>query len=846
MFERIEASAIIKKKTLGLVFALSAASFAFAQQKLDISGRILDKQNNPVPYASITFSNPTNKAFSDAVLTDEKGNYKLQLVPGNYSVSVEAIDYKKATSSRQISVAGALGNIILEKEKSSVQTQDIQGVVITANTRPVKVELDKKTYDVKSDITAIGGNLQDVLQNVPSVSVDPDGTVSVRGNSNVKFLIDGKPSALLGIDDGANALQAIPADQIDRIEVITNPSAKFDASGTAGILNIILKKDKKSGFNGSVVGSLGYLPKTSLNANLGWRKGNFNWFLNGGGSYNRRTSNNWNDNQFFPANSNGNIREATNSESKGENNSYNLSTGFLYNFNDKTSVNASGTIRTFEMINSQPIQYTYYPQAGEVYNGLRSSDGRNTNLGFQGDFGLDHKFDDKGQNISLALSLQSNTSKGNTDTEQYMKDIFQLANLTDQNTVNKSIVGKVDYELPIGEQSVFNAGYKIDDNHNVYDFTVKQKGVSDPDFSILPRYTNDTNYKETIQALYVQFKSKIGNIGYQLGLRDELSNISIDYQNLTGVDNIISKKNYNNLFPSVFLSYDFAKNNQLLVNYSRRINRPRSFFLVPFFSYSDNQNIFKGNPNLDPSYVDSFEFGYNYTKGKWMLNPTLYYRNTHDDVKMAVSYGYDNFENQFVFTTQPFNIGGNQQYGLDFNFNYDPFTWLKLMGEADVFRYKSTGDYSYSYPDPANPSNTITQNLNFDGSGTSTRLRLSSTFKFDKTFSLQLMGNYRGPQNNGASSTKSMYFVNLGATKTIWNGDGTLALSVQDIFNTRGRHSISTGPNYVKESFMQWSPRQVSLSLTYRFKQGAKIEQSKKKKDFNSDTSGGDDQQPPM
>lgn len=279
---------MIRKRTLGLTFVLGAASLAFAQQqKVNVSGKIVDKQNQAVPYASVTFSNKANKLFSDATLTDEKGSYQLALTPGNYDITVEAIDYKKSSLNKQISAGGSLGNFTVEREGSmtNTKTKDIEGVTIVASTKPVRVEIDKKTYDVKSDLTAIGGNLQDVLQNVPSVSVDPDGTVTMRGSSNVKFLVNGKPSALLGIDDGANALQAIPADQIDRIEVITNPSAKFDASGTAGILNIILKKTTKMGFNGSVTGNLGLQPRTSLNTNLSWRKGNLTWFLNGGGGY---------------------------------------------------------------------------------------------------------------------------------------------------------------------------------------------------------------------------------------------------------------------------------------------------------------------------------------------------------------------------------------------------------------------------------------------------------------------------------------------------------------------------------------------------------------------------------
>lgn len=289
MKNKTEIVGIFTRKTLGLTLVLSAAAMAFAQEKAGVSGTIVNKKNQPVPYASVTFSNKANTALSDAVLTDEKGQYKLQLAPGDYDITVEAIDYKKSVVSKNITAAGNIGALSIEPEATTTidgKTKEIQGVVITASAaKPYKVELDKKTYDPSQDIVSKGGSLQDVLTNVPSVSVDTDGTVSMRGSTNVKFLINGKPSALLGIDDGANALQSIPADQIERIEVITNPSSKFEASGTSGILNIILKKSKKVGFNGSVVGSLGYFPRTSLNTNLSWRKNNWTWFLNGGGGY---------------------------------------------------------------------------------------------------------------------------------------------------------------------------------------------------------------------------------------------------------------------------------------------------------------------------------------------------------------------------------------------------------------------------------------------------------------------------------------------------------------------------------------------------------------------------------
>uniref|UniRef100_A0AAU6WW80 TonB-dependent receptor n=1 Tax=Chryseobacterium endophyticum TaxID=1854762 RepID=A0AAU6WW80_9FLAO len=526
---------IFTKKTLGLTFVLSAAAFAFAQEKVGISGSVVSKSNQPVPYASVTFSNKANKLLSDAALTDEKGQYKLDLAPGNYDITIEAIDYQKNVINKQITSAGNIGAFSIDPEKSAtnLKTADIQGVVITApSTKPYKVELDKRTYDPSQDIVSKGGNLQDVLQNVPSVSVETDGTVSMRGSSNVKFLINGKPSALLGIDDGANALQSIPADQIERIEVITNPSSKFEASGTAGILNIILKKSKKTGFNGSVLGTLGYLPQTNLNTNLSWRKGKFTWFLNGGGGY--RESKNTQRNSAYL--STGDFRETNNeSISKSKNDNYNATGGLVVDLTDKTSINASGTVRTFDGTNTGNIDYTNYAFNNAITTRNRTSLGTNNNLAFQGDFGIDHKFNDKGQNLSLSLSLQSNRSNNGSDINQTQNNLFDLQNLIDQKTKNKTLIGKADYELPIGENSKLEAGYRIDVNNNNYQNLVRQKTSTLPFMLYLDDYTYNAKYEEMFNAGYVQFKSKIGNLGYQLGLRNEYSTIDINYMNLAGM-----------------------------------------------------------------------------------------------------------------------------------------------------------------------------------------------------------------------------------------------------------------------------------------------------------------------
>lgn len=860
--ERTEIVSVFQKRIFGLALTIGAASFLMAQQKVTISGTVKDA-NGGVGYASITFKNQQNSQLSDAALADVNGNYKVDLAPGNYEVSIEAIDYKKFTQTIKIEKAGSIApfTIVSEGKANLNNTTDIQGVVITAtSTKPYKVELDKKTYDPSQDLVSKGGSLQDVLSNVPSVEVDTDGTVSMRGSSNVKFLINGKPSALLGISDGANALQTIPADQIERIEVITNPSSKFEASGTAGILNIILKKSKKVGFNGSVIGTLGYQPRTNLNANLSWRKDKWTWFLNGGGGYTESTRTNRNSNLNYDRNQQYQLL-SSDQETKNKNygKNYNATAGFVFDINDRNSINLSGTLRTFEEESDGRISYNYLynnPAFPNPYT-FRKSDGTMNNLALQTDMGWDHKFDDNGQNLSVSLSLQRNKSDNYTDISQESNFIitrdaagnitnilpqmsYELSN-NSQYSLTKTLIGKIDYELPIGENSKLEAGYRIDRNDNFYDNTANEAlGLNIP-YAPLGKFTNVTNYDELFNAFYLQFRSKIGKFGYQLGLRDEISNVKVNYRNLEGSKPIDENKNYNNLFPSVFLSYDLGKDNQFLINYSRRIDRPRSWFLIPYFSITDNQNLFLGNVNLNPCYVDSYEVGYSISKKKFTLNPTLFYKKTSDDDKIVA---YQEDERTNVYYTTPVNLGTNEQYGLDFNGTADIFPWLKVMGNVSLFGYNTKGTYTYQTIDTQGNEG-VTRIQPYDGNGFSTRARLNTTFKVDKTFSFQLQGFYRGPQKTTSEDRKAMYALNFGASKTIWNGDGIISFNLQDIFNTRSMRRTTYLATGIRESYMQWQPRQFAISLTYKFKQGEKVEQPRKKKDINANDSG-DDQQGPM
>ncbi|WP_392437898.1 TonB-dependent receptor domain-containing protein [Cruoricaptor ignavus] len=822
MIEKFEAVAIFRRKTLGLAFTMGAAALAFAQEKSTVTGRIVNNQNQPVPYAAVTFES-ANKTNNDAALADDKGNFTVQLVPGNYSVTVEAFDHKKVKIQKQIS-RGNIGTIKIERESigTNAKTTEIESVTITATAKPMRVEIDKKVYDPSQDVISKGGNLQDVLQNVPSVNVETDGTVSMRGNSNVKFLINGKPSSLLGIDDGADALKSISAEQIERIEVITNPSSKFEAGGTSGILNIILKKNKRTGFNGSVTGSLGYLPQTSLNANLGWKKGNLSWFLNGGGGYREGEFTTENDLIYKVPTSLKARYERGTSESNMD--FYNISSGIVYDFNERTSVNLSGSARTFLADNSGTVDRTYQWLNAPETADRRNTVGRTESYAFQADIGADHKFNNNGHNISVSLSAQKRKSESPSTAGEFQGAQSLFEDFVKQINETKNLIGKVDYELPIGEKSKLEAGYRIDINDFNYDNDISRSEMGSPVFQ-LPRFTNKTDYTETFNAAYLQFKSKIGEkFGYQLGLRNEHSSVDIDYRNLAN-ENIIKKKNYNSLFPSIYLSYELSKGNEFLLNFSRRIDRPRGFFMIPNGRYSNPLNIFEGNIDLDPSFVNSFELGYNFSKRKITLNPTLYYKKTLDDVKV-LSYRKDlrdtSDNDPQTLYAKPINLGDEERYGLDLNFSLDPLSWLRLMGSVDLYGYRTTGIANYEYID----ANGMVQNAvrNFEGDGFNTRARLNTTFRFDKTLSLQLMGFYRGGRKTATSKSDPMYGMDLGISKTIWKGDGNINFSVQDVFNSRNRTNYSFTEEFDSRNYMKYSPRNFSISLTYRFREGEKVD----------------------
>lgn len=818
-----EITRFVNKKSIGLAFFLGATMMN-AQEKQSVSGKITDSKGVGVPYVYLEFHHKTNKSSKDAVLTDEKGNFSISLPNGTYEVEIEAFNFQKKTFDTTIQGKTNLGTITLTGSATSTPTDEkqISEVVITArSSSPYKVDIDKKVYNVEQDLTSKGGSLQDVLSNVPSVNVESDGSVSMRGNSNVRFLINGKPSSILGIsDDSTDALKNIPADQIERIEIITNPSSKFEAEGTAGILNIILKKNTSLGFNGSVNASLGYYPSSRLNTNLNWNYGKWNWFVNGGGGIMRPKTETHSD--IFYKNT-GETLEMSNLN-KPEFKNYNFNAGVVHSFTDDTSVNASITMNNMFMdLNSS--QRNNSSLTGATF---RNTTGNNENRNIQVDAGFDHKFNRQGHQISLSGSYQNSKNESENfiaDNRNSTQTLYNYLNIS--NFAQQTWIAKLDYELPIGENSKLEAGARFDAKDN--DIITDYAGLLAGNYISIDDVTGTNNYKEKNTAFYAQFKSKIGDFGYQLGLRNENINIDIETDNAV-FGQTKKSKSYTEFFPSVFLSYDITDRSQFSLNYSRRIQRPRGFEIIPMMRMQNDPNRFMGNADLNPSFVNSFELGYTYTRAKWNINPTLYYQHTSDGISFVTEERsflnpITGQETEYILST-PYNLGSEDRYGLDLNYSINPTNWLRLFGNVNIFRYKNETTYN---------ENTITNE------GSSAMARLTVAFRIDRTLNIQLQGHYRGGQRSYTTKRDGSYSLNFGLSKNIWNNTGTISFSIQDIFNSRKFQSYTDTESFTRYSEMQMMPRTYMLSFSYRFKnKNAKEPRPQQRRNQNS-TMGDDE-----
>ena len=797
-------------------FLFTFLSFATmqAQKDVTITGKVIDKTTGqPLEYATVAFFSKAENRIVTGGITNEAGNFSIPVPSGTYDISIEFISFKKQTiPDQKLSTDKNLGTLSLEAD-----TEALDEIEIIAEKTTVEIKLDKKIYNVGKDLTVRGGTVSDVLDNVPSVSVDVEGNVALRGNENVRILINGKPSGLVGINS-TDALRQLPAESIERVEVITSPSARYDAEGTAGILNIILRRSKLQGLNGAITTNVGWPKSAGISGNINYRTGDLNIFNTTSYDYREVPGNSSSYTQFFNKefDDNGNLIVDNLDTYSDETNDYDrvrkgLSTNFGVEWYITDSASLTGAVSyrngDNESNTTNTLIYLDENQQFESQSNRFDPEEETDNV-LQYSVNFTKNFDDGGHKLTMDFQYEDNSEDEFSKVLQEGINTEKVATLEDQSR----ILLQADYVLPIGEKSQFELGYRGNFNNQDTDYTVEILNENTGQFIVNDSLSNFLNYREYVNAAYSQFGSKVGSkFSYLLGLRLESTRITVDQP--TSGD--YSKNDYTGLFPTVNLSYELSENENVTLGYSRRIQRPRSWFINPFPSRSSVTSIFRGNPELAPSYSGLFDLGYYKKFGKVSLNTSAYYQHATDvfsfisfDTGETVDVNGQTFS---VIERTPINLAEEDRYGFEFTLTYNPIRKWNINANFNIFRQSITGT------DP--------NGLSLDNDNTSWFARLNNKYTLPGKIEWQTSLNYRGPSEDAQNKREGVFSANMAFSRDIFNENASIALNVSDLLNSRKRTMDTTTPTYTGTSEFQWRERSINLSFTYRFNQQKKRQQ---------------------
>ena len=827
-----------------LIFSINFSASAQSRQ-FTISGKVIDDDLGvPLEYATISITKPNDANFIDGGVTDVDGNFSIPVSPGTYNIKVEFISFEsKNFNNRQVNADVNLGTIVLGFAANSLDE-----VVVRAETTEVEVRLDKKIYNIGKDLTTAGGTVSDALNNVPSVTVDLDGSISLRGNQNVRILINGKPSAMAGFGS-TDVLAQLPADAIERVEVITSPSARYDAEGSAGILNIILRKEKTLGFNGSLTTTVGYPDNAGLSANVNMRTDKFNVFNTTGFRYSENPGQNWSDTRYRPRpNANGGLiapeydRIYEGREVNRLNRNFNTNLGIEYFLNDASSLTASVFYRhgnDEDVTTNQSERFKSNVLFEETFR--RELENQEDNR-YQFALNYMNKLGENGHQLTADFQM----GKRNQETAGFINEnvVFNRDNI-DTRFLQEQIDSKedrteylfqADYVLPFGEGSQFEAGYRGDFSNQVTDYELRTDPATPGFYEINLGLSNVFDYTENVNALYTQYGSKFGKFSYLLGLRLENTQLKGNIDSRLSDAELVEEfgfpidtnfdNNYLGLFPTVNFIYELGERENLTLGYNRRINRPRGWFINPFPSRSSRTNVFQGNPNLRPAYANAFDLGYLKRWDKITLTSSVYYQLEENSFERIEEFtGAVTPGDEIPITrTIPVNLSTNQRIGAEAGILYNPARWLRLNGSFNFFQFETEGEFN---------------GRNYDAKNTSWFGRFSSKVTLPAKIEWQTNAFYMGPSDNVQGRREGMFSIDLALSKEIFNENATLSFNVRDLLNSRKMQSFTSTEFFDRDSEFQWRQRSFTVSLLYRFNQ-QKREQNRRNRQNNMDDDNGD------
>lgn len=761
-----------------------------------VEGKVYDEgSDQPVEFANVIIFNPSDSSMVTGGLSDMEGIFRLKNIPyGDYYMTIDFIGYKKRVIS-PLEITPKNKNIDLGTILLGVTAVELSAATITAEKMAMEYKIDRKVINVDQDLDAVGNSAVQILEKAPSIRVDISGEVFLRGSSNFTVLIDGKPSVLTG----SEALQQIPASTIESIEIITNPSVKYDPDGTAGIINIVMKKNRLSGLAGVANATIGTNDKYAADLYLNYKTGNLNFF---GGL-------DWNDRRFPWTGDQ--IRETYTEDTTFYKESFGdgawlrsgvkFRGGFDYTPNDKTTYSFGGEYGNFGFGMDNFIYITEYTNPDNGVRRYINDDKRRWKRDYyslNGTFKRD--FNGEGHNLTM-YAFYSNRDgyerqdkiEYDTDADWNSIDEFPLLVRTDESGPSDNFRFEADYTRPVGASGKIEAGYRFrfdqDREGNIletwdYDFG---EWVEDPN------YTKNTEYRRDIHAIYGIYSSSFKSLQYQVGLRGEYTYRNLEVIN-TGESSLIDRFDY---FPSIHVSNRFNEKNQMMASYSRRIDRPRGWYLEPFESYIDEDTRRIGNPDLLPEYTDSYEIGYLRTLQAGNVSLDAYYRRTNN--KITTIQTVDPETGILTITNE--NLNNDQALGVEGSFMYDFTDWFNLNLSGTYFNYR--------LDDRRGDENDISSSNNWN-------VRAISSFKIPTQTRVQVNMSYESPTVSAQGRLAEQYFMDLTIRQDFLNKQLNVTLRISDVFGTRQQIEEIWGPNFYVYDFRQREIRMTTITLSYR------------------------------
>ena len=808
-----------------LAVLLALVFFAqVAMASITVKGRVVNKSTGePMEYATVSALALPDSALVTGVITEPTGHFELQLEKGKYLLKFQYMGF--IVTNKVVTLTGEKRTVDLGRIMLAPDEELLEEVEIVAEVSTYEMTLDKRVFNVGKDVSNTAGNAIEVLESIPAVSVDVEGNVSLRGDEGVRILIDGKESGLSGMST-QDALRTLQGDMIERVEVITNPSVRYDAEGSAGIINIILKKDKRQGFNGAINLRGGYPWQYGGSLSMNYRLKRWNLFASYGFNKRSNIGGGVNQTKRFDVVDNDTVyQQITNqtTERAMSRMGHNLRVGADYYLTDHDILSAAFVFRYGTNRTNPIVRYEdEYPQLGTSFYDVREEQWHETDPMYEVTLDYDKTFEKQGRSLKANVRFFQNAENSGSDITEFVYPDSQmqtvLSSLYQQTTQDqgmRNLQASVDYVHPFATKAQWEMGakYTLRDINSLSAVTERDSaGVYHP----LSDYCYDYEYNEQVAAFYTSLGNDWGRWSGQIGVRAEMTDI---YTNLRGYahdgnDSINGGKPYVNLFPSAHLNYSVTENDQFQVSYTRRIRRPGFWQMSPFRSYNDNRNIRMGNPALKPTFMDSYELGYLHFWDRSSFSFTTYYRHGNNMIR------HYTYERDGVYYSMPVNFGKADDFGVEAVAQGQMTPWLNLNGNVNFFRSFTRGTIEDHYYK--------TRSWMLFG-------RMVTKFKIKNWFDLQLTAHVMGPHLEPLGRRDGEWWMDLAVSKEVLHGNGTLTFNVRDVFGTRGRGGESWGDNFWQYSNSTWNRTSMALNFNYR------INQQNAKRGRRPDEGGGDD-----